>query len=206
MNDTIDQRVKDRTRQLEMTRDSVSEYAVQKIEIYAIGQNEKVRIEVRDNGSGIPGKLVNEIFKEYVQASDKSFVYTNSTGIGLTYCKLAVEAQGGEIGLISKQGEGTTVWFLVNKGIPDPGYIPKYKEEVYISEPVMPLLNTKQINMIKPVLSRLKNTGIHEVSEVLHVLDNEMFDADSELHKWKDAVEIAVFSANEKQYMTLITI
>ncbi len=176
-----------------------------KIEIYAIGQNEKVRIEVRDNGAGIPGKLVNEIFEEYVQASDKSFVYTNSTGIGLTYCKLAVEAQGGEIGLISKQGEGTTVWFLVNKGIPDPGYVPQYSDDVYTSEPVNPRLSSEQVSMIKPVIDKLKNTGIHEVSEVLHILDDEIFNTNSELSQWKEAVEIAVFSANEKQFLTLIT-
>lgn len=177
-----------------------------KIEIYAIGQNDKVRIEVRDNGSGVPGKLVNEIFDEYVQASDKSFVYTNSTGIGLTYCKLAVEAQGGEIGLMSKQGEGTTVWFLVNKGTPDPGYTPKYREEVYTSEPVMPLLNSAQKDVLRPLLEKLKKTGIHEVSEVLHILEDKVFETDKELQKWKDSVEVAVFSANEKQFMTLITI
>jgi signal transduction histidine kinase len=174
-----------------------------KIEIWAMGQNEKVRIEVRDNGSGVPGKLVNEVFDEYVQASDKSFIYTNSTGIGLTYCKLAVEAQGGEIGLISKQGEGTTVWFLVNKGTPIPGYVPHYNEEIYSSEPVIPKLSAEEIVRIQHILTKLKVTGIHEVSEIIAILADEVFDTVA-LKKWRDAVEAAVFSANEKQFRKLV--
>lgn len=175
------------------------------IEICARGQNEKIRIEVRDNGAGVPGKLVNEVFDEYVQASDKSFVYSNSTGIGLTYCKLAVEAQGGEIGLISKQGEGTTVWFLVNKGTSKPGHIPEYDEEVFSSEPVVPRLSAEELVKIQHILTKLKVTGIHEVSEIITILSDEIFDTEA-LKKWRDSVEAAVFSANEKQFKSLLSI
>lgn len=173
------------------------------IEILATDIDDKVRIEIRDNGAGIPPKLLNEIFDEYVQGSDKSFVYTNSTGIGLTYCKLAIEAQGGEIGLVSKQGEGTTVWFLTqkgsSKGLDKSGLITEIAGPGQKSQ----RLNSNDIAMIRPYLDQIKSKGIFEVSAIINILGNEVFDENERLSEWKDAVEASVFSAKEKLFREL---
>lgn len=174
-----------------------------RIEILATETDDKIRIEIKDNGSGIPAKLLNEIFDEYVQGSDKSFVYTNSTGIGLTYCKLAIEAQGGEIGLISKQGEGTTVWFLTQKGSISGMEKTGLFEEVTRNGQKSLKLNANDIALIRPYLNQIKSKGIFEVSAIINILGNDVFDENERLREWKDAVESSVFSAKESLFREL---
>lgn len=68
-----------------------------------------VTVSVRDEGPGIPPELQEKIFEKFgvVRARYKY----GSVGLGLTFCKLAVEAHGGQIGLESEEGQGSTFWF-----------------------------------------------------------------------------------------------
>jgi len=64
-------------------------------------------IWVADNGSGIPEKYQDRIFQKFTQAHETNNPRT-STGLGLTFCKMAVEAHGGRIWFESRPGQGTT--------------------------------------------------------------------------------------------------
>jgi signal transduction histidine kinase len=70
-----------------------------------------VVLNVQDNGSGIPERFQARIFQKFTQASDGTGPRT-STGLGLTFCKMAVEAHGGRIWFESQVGRGSTfhVW------------------------------------------------------------------------------------------------
>jgi signal transduction histidine kinase len=70
-----------------------------------------VRLEVSDNGSGIAPEYHNRIFEKFGYVTKQ--VHQYSTGLGLTFCKLAVEAQGGQIGVESEEGKGSTFWFTL---------------------------------------------------------------------------------------------
>lgn len=86
------------------------------IEISTSTEFEFAKVKVKDNGPGIPENLHAAIFDQYfhaaTQASNAS-VKLPSSGLGLPICKLYVEAHGGEIGVISKPGEGCTFWFTL---------------------------------------------------------------------------------------------
>lgn len=69
-----------------------------------------VRFSVTDNGPGIAPDVRDNLFKLYVRGSDRR---ARGTGIGLAFCKLAVEAHGGEIGFESRVGEGTRFTFSI---------------------------------------------------------------------------------------------
>jgi two-component system, sensor histidine kinase and response regulator len=69
-------------------------------------------VSVKDTGEGIPEEFQDEIFQKFV--TKHSAVCTRkycSTGLGLAFCKLAVEAHGGKIGVKSQLGVGSCFTF-----------------------------------------------------------------------------------------------
>ncbi len=72
---------------------------------------ETVRATVTDQGGGIPPEYHKRIFEKFSQAKSRNDGQKHSSGLGLTFCKLAVEAHGGHIGVDSEVGKGSTFWF-----------------------------------------------------------------------------------------------
>ena len=72
-----------------------------------------VRVEVEDTGEGIPAEDLKRIFEKFGQVESRRGGMKNSTGLGLTFCKLAVEAHGGTIGVKSEMGMGSVFWFEI---------------------------------------------------------------------------------------------
>ena len=71
----------------------------------------EVRVAVADTGPGIAPQYHQRIFEKFGQVEDRQ--NRQGTGLGLTFCKLAVEAHGGRIGVESAVGEGSTFWFTL---------------------------------------------------------------------------------------------
>ena len=69
------------------------------------------RVEVADTGPGIPADFIGRVFAKFSQAGEGRARKRYSTGLGLTFCKLAVEAHGGSIGVTSEVGAGSRFWF-----------------------------------------------------------------------------------------------
>lgn len=68
------------------------------------------RIEVADNGIGIPADSHDAVFERFVRVHPE---IEDGTGLGLAIARQAVAQMGGEIGLESCPGAGTRVWFTV---------------------------------------------------------------------------------------------
>lgn len=63
-------------------------------------------VSIRDNGVGIAAEELENIFEKFFQAGKKRHKY--STGLGLTFCKMAVDAHNGSIRVESEVGNGST--------------------------------------------------------------------------------------------------
>lgn len=72
-------------------------------------KDEYVQISVTDTGSGIPVEKQANIFERFVKLDE----FRQGTGLGLSICKMIVEELGGDIGVISEPGKGSTFWFTL---------------------------------------------------------------------------------------------
>lgn len=86
------------------------------ISVRVSGADGVVRFSVIDGGPGIPAEHHGRIFEKFGQVQSGGPKVKYSTGLGLTFCKLATEAQGGRIGLESEVGRGSTFWFELPAG------------------------------------------------------------------------------------------
>jgi CheY-like chemotaxis protein len=69
--------------------------------------------KVEDTGIGIPADKVDHVFEKFSQVDSTSTRKHEGTGLGLTISRKLVELMGGEIGVLSEPGQGSTFWFTL---------------------------------------------------------------------------------------------
>jgi len=79
----------------------------------SINQNNTVKIYVTNQGVGIPKEKQKLIFERFGQDKKVGDGVISSTGLGLTFCKMAIEAHDGEIGVISETETGARFWLTL---------------------------------------------------------------------------------------------
>jgi PAS domain S-box-containing protein len=75
--------------------------------------SERTVVTVSDSGDGIPEEMQTRIFDKFWRGASGTPSQRRGTGLGLTFCKLAIQAHGGEIGLRSEPGQGSTFFFTL---------------------------------------------------------------------------------------------
>jgi len=164
-----------------------------------------IKVIVKDQGEGIAAENLSLIFDRFNQVRSKHSASSRSTGLGLSFCKMAVEAHGGEIGADSVVGQGSTFWFTLPLAvIADQLFADFVEIEEKPSNTVEPVLNEDEIKFLIPYCEQLKQISIHQISDVKDVLKTIDFTESENLLKWKSRLIKALTDCNEIEYYELL--
>jgi len=86
------------------------------LRLYALSDGDQrptVRFEVTDTGIGLSPEQQQRLFQPFSQADNSHMRHFGGTGLGLSICHRLTELMGGEIGVVSAAGAGSTFWFEV---------------------------------------------------------------------------------------------
>lgn len=73
----------------------------------------EVTVSVQDRGPGIPRPMHKRVFEKFAQVEDREHRIPGTSGLGLAFCKMAVEAHGGRMGLESEPDSGARFFFVL---------------------------------------------------------------------------------------------
>lgn len=165
--------------------------------------NDNLIISVTDTGEGIPSHKFKEIFEPFNQLDARNFANTSSTGLGLTFCKMAIEAHQSQIQVVSTLREGTRFFFELNKI--------KVVENTVVLPTNTDVDNDDTFNFsaedkafLLPYITSLKQYELYEISDLEKVLEQIQVVDQPHLQKWKDQLKLAIDNYNEPEYQRLI--
>ncbi|OJJ18309.1 hypothetical protein BKI52_26180 [marine bacterium AO1-C] len=176
-------------------------------------QEEKpmVKLQVIDQGEGIPADKIAQVFDKFAQINARDLGNFRSTGLGLTFCKMVIEAHQGHIAITSPKQKGTIVTFslplvhsvtVVNNQLEDSQeWVDSFQQQ---TQELTELLTKTDKELITPLLDALQKMDVYDYSEVKKVLQY-LDSADSRaIQRWKNAVHQTLLTCDEDRYHILL--
>lgn len=139
---------------------------------------------VRDSGIGMSEMITRKLFQSFTQADASTTRNYGGTGLGLAICKRLVELMGGEIGVKSKQGQGSIFWFFLpmRKSLKD---VPARLEKIEDARILYFLKNSRKLNIYETIqadykvrleLSQDLNDILQKLKQAARLQENNLYD------------------------------
>ncbi|MEL6562387.1 MAG: tetratricopeptide repeat-containing sensor histidine kinase [Bacteroidota bacterium] len=162
-----------------------------------------LKISVADQGQGIPEDQLPYIFDKFWQVYSKNSAETYSSGLGLTFCRLAIQAHGGTIEAKSTLGQGSE--FIVVLPIGDVNQqAVAILDQVSVEEPVKDdFYSEEEQELMKKVIAQIVDVPIYKAGVINKILDNT--DSKSEkIADWIQMIKFAVMSWDQQRFNDLL--
>ncbi|HAS44737.1 MAG TPA: hypothetical protein DCS93_29935 [Microscillaceae bacterium] len=168
----------------------------------------QTKIWVKDEGVGIPTDRLDTVFARFGQVKQKKSGGTRSTGVGLTFCKLAVEAHGGEIGVESTEGKGASFWFTLpldvnpkNLTVTDDSSANEGIQSTTVSNNHF---TKEERALLQPILADLTQYEFFEFSKIrAKITELDQFENDK-IDTLKEQLNNALLAMNEERFHQLV--
>lgn len=148
-------------------------------------------VSIIDEGTGIHEDDLPHVFEKFWQSSAKNSGQVSSTGLGLTFCKLAVEAHGGDIHVESTHGKGSTFTFTLPI---------KISEEAHSTG--QGLVVREERNLIVELATELKKLQVYQAGEIFKILNRD--EARNMQSPWGQELRMAVEQSDTEKYRQLV--
>lgn len=159
----------------------------------------KVHLAVTDTGEGIAREDLPHIFDKFWQSKATNSGIAHSTGLGLSYCKLAVEAHDGEISVTSTPGAGST--FSID--LPYVSVVETANEGKTAAETeIHHLILEDESSIISQFAQRFKSLKIYQASHLMQILQE--MDHLQLKSSWLDEIKAAIYHRNKEMYQQLV--
>lgn len=166
--------------------------------------NNFYRISISDTGVGIPSGKIDSIFDKFAQVDAKNSGIIRSTGLGLTFCKIVIEAHGGSIGVESELQKGSTFWFTLPKAS-------ETKDITHVDENKTPVYTKKELELkdnerkkLNVFLSEFQDLDVYEYSRLRNLLNMIDAEENENIIQWKQEMGYAITYCNEEKYKKLL--
>jgi signal transduction histidine kinase/ActR/RegA family two-component response regulator len=138
------------------------------IAVRLLQQPRHMRIEVADSGRGIDAADLEQIFEPFFQSSNLAGRSQAGSGLGLSISKQFMELHGGQLGVESEKGVGSTFWLTLPTAAPEP---PMEKAERWIHEEWA--WRERQSRVELPPVSRQPRVILLDAGDGVHPLLDE---------------------------------
>ncbi len=162
-----------------------------------------VNFSITDTGQGIEKNKLRIVFDKFSQVKARNSGFVRSTGLGLSFCKLAINAHGGKIGVESEQGIGTTFKLQMPKGTKtDPNSKVSDSNRGFGGTAKF-ILEPHEISYLSPFCERLKEFTVYEYSDLIYILNEIDIKESHSIQMWKQTLENSIRACNEEKFNDL---
>lgn len=168
-----------------------------------------VKFSVTDTGQGVPSDKIHLIFEMFGQLEARSSGIARSSGLGLTFCKMAIEGHGGNIDVVSEFGKGCTFFFTVPASTKLQLSIENAPEatlsEINYGEAVSISFTDDERAYLRAYIEKMKAFDVYEITDIESILDT-ISPTSEAVQKWKEEIENAVHFCNAEEYVQALSI